>query len=230
MKNMLPAAVQHCKSGLYLSVILNRAAAADWTEQKHHRWQKLDCGSPRPTSNTQQRPVKNNSSSELMQISPINLCELTLSPSLPLFLYPWVYTVLHSLSISLMNVWWCCQLLTKSEGGTCSCSQTQGWHCVFLSFLFFFLPSVDCWKNNISTHVFVWWWKKRTTLVIRQDSVRRVMTELFLMYRKVIVLHPNAANNSASVISIIFHKWSVGNFPSHANHPNYVFVHRHFIS
>lgn len=138
MKNMLPAAVQHCKSGLYLSVILNRAAAADWTEQKHHRWQKLDCGSPRPTSNTQQRPVKNNSSSELMQISPINLCELTLSPSLPLFLYPWVYTVLHSLSISLMNVWWCCQLLTKSEGGTCSCSQTQGWHCVFLSFLFFF--------------------------------------------------------------------------------------------
>lgn len=29
---------------------------------------------------------------------------------------------------------------------------------------------------------------------------------------------PNAANSSASVISKIFHKWSVGNFPSHTNH------------
>lgn len=58
--------------------------------------------------------------------------------------------------------------------------------------------------------------------------MRCPMTELFRMWRKSL-FSVLMQQNKQRLISKISHEWSVGNFPSHTNHPDCVFVHRRFI-
>ncbi len=146
MKNTLPAAV---KSGYIEPRRSCRLDRSIW-------WQKLDCSSPQPTPHTHTHihtiSHNNNSSSELMQISPINLCRLTLCLSLCIPGSPLSFTVFLSLSWMF--------------DGAASCSLSlraarvlahKHKPCIVFTLSGFL-------KNNRSTHVFVWHRGEKYTL------------------------------------------------------------------
>lgn len=143
----------------------------------------------------------NISSLGCMQMSPINLCEL--------ILYPWVHTVLHALSTSLMNVWWWCQLRSRCEGNTCSEHR----------------PDMTVAHSNLKTAVCVraiinvlFFWK-----VFYNGGIIRV-TSMTVLHRA-----PLFSVLMWCLISKIYHRLSVVSLPSHINYPERIFLHRCFI-